>query len=120
MKVFNVGALEFVFILLIAFIVLGPEKAIKAAGDLARWIRGLTRSQFWQDLVSTSKEIQDIPKKLMEDAEIQNTIADLDRSTGEIRKIFRETGMGIDQELNSDMGEKSAMESSDNKESDAV
>ncbi len=120
MKLFNVGALELVFILLIAFIVLGPEKAIKTAGDVARWIRGLTRSKFWQDLFSTSKEIQDIPKKLMEDADIKNTIADLDRSTGEIMKTFRETGMGIDKELNSDMGENSATESVDNKKSDAV
>ena len=107
MKLFNVGALEFVFILLLAFIVLGPEKAIKAAGDVARWIRGLTQSQFWKDILSTSREIQDIPKKLMEDADLQNTIADLERSTGEIRKTFRETGMDIEEELNFEQGENS-------------
>jgi Sec-independent protein translocase protein TatA len=88
MKFFNVGALEFVFILLLAFIVLGPEKAIKAAGDVARWIRGLTKSEFWHDLISTTKEIQDLPKKLMEEADLQDTIDDLDRSLGETKRTI--------------------------------
>ena len=48
MKIFNVGALELVFILLLAFIVLGPEKAIKAAGDMARWIKGLTSGETFE------------------------------------------------------------------------
>jgi len=120
MKVFNVGALEFVFILLLAFIVLGPEKAIKAAGDVARWIKGLTSSQFWQDLVSTSKEIQEIPRKLMEDADIQNTIADLDRYTGEIRNTFRESSMDIKQELNPEQDEKLDITKSDAENVDGV
>ncbi|HBH12713.1 MAG TPA: hypothetical protein DDX29_06340 [Clostridiales bacterium] len=120
MKVFNVGALEFVFILLLAFIVLGPEKAIKAAGDVARWIRGLTNSQFWKDLVSTSREIQDIPKKLMEDADLQNTIADLDRSTGEIRNTFRESSMEINQELNTEQDENLDITKSDAENVDGV
>jgi len=100
MKLFNVGALEFVFILLLAFIVLGPEKAIKAAGDVARWIKGLTSSQFWKDLVSTSREIQDIPKKLMEETEIQNTIADLDRSFGDAKSALAETQKSINSNAN--------------------
>lgn len=90
MQLFNVGALEFVFILLLAFIILGPEKAIKAAGDVARWVRNLTKSPFWRDLVSTSKEIQNLPKRLLEEDELQRTFDDLDRATGEINTIFKE------------------------------
>jgi Sec-independent protein translocase protein TatA len=82
MKFLNVGALELLFILLLAFIVLGPEKAIKTAGDVARWIRDLTKSEFWRDLVSTSKEIQNLPKALIEDDELQRTFDDIKRSTG--------------------------------------
>jgi Sec-independent protein translocase protein TatA len=90
MKFLNVGALELLFILLLAFIVLGPEKAIKTAGDVARWLRDLTKSEFWRDLVATSREIQNLPKTLMEDSEIQRTYNDLDRTTGEIRTTFEE------------------------------
>lgn len=91
MKIFNVGALEFVFILLLAFLVLGPKKAISTAGDVGRWIKKLVSSKFWQDLVSTSKQIQELPQKMMDDAEIQNTLKDLERSTGEIKSALRET-----------------------------
>lgn len=102
MKFLNVGALELLFILLLAFIVLGPEKAIKTAGDVARWIRDLTRSEFWQDLVETSKEIQNLPKALMEDDELQSTFDDINRSTGEIRANFTETKGIIGDEIDLD------------------
>lgn len=80
MKIFNIGALEFLFILLLALIVLGPRKAIKTAGDIGRWLKTVMQSQFWQDLVSTSREIQDLPRKVMDDEEIKKTIEELDRS----------------------------------------
>ena len=91
MKFLNIGTLEFLFILLLALIVLGPRKAVKIAGDLGRWFKGLLQSQFWQDLQKTTKEIQDLPKKMMDEAEIQKTIDELDRSTSAVRnRIGRE------------------------------
>lgn len=80
MKTLNLSLLEIVFIVLLAFIVLGPEKAVKEAGNLGRWIRKIIKSPFWRDLVSTSKDIKDIPRKIMDDAEIQKTLEDIDRS----------------------------------------
>lgn len=84
MEVFNIGALEVVFIVLLAFIVLGPQKAVEAAGDLGRWIRKVVKSPFWRNLVSTSQDIKDIPRKLMDDAEIQQTLEEIERSTREM------------------------------------
>lgn len=80
MQIFNLGLLEIVFIVLLAFIVLGPQKAVEEAGNLGRWIRKIVKSPFWRDLVSTSKDIKDIPKKILDDAEIQKTLEDIDRS----------------------------------------
>jgi Sec-independent protein translocase protein TatA len=97
MKFLNVGALELLFILLLAFIVLGPEKAIKTAGDIARWIRDLTKSEFWRDLVTTSKEIRNIPTKLMDDLELQKTIEDLEMSDGETRGTINKSNKTTDQ-----------------------
>ena len=100
MQLFNVGALEFIFILLLAFIVLGPKKAIKTAGEVGRWIKKLVSSQFWQDLMATSREIQDFPKKVMEQAEIQKTIEDLDRSKREFDTVVKESGNGMQENIN--------------------
>jgi Sec-independent protein translocase protein TatA len=87
MKFLNVGVLELLFILLLAFIVLGPKKAIKSAGDVGRWMRDATRSQFWKELVATSREIQDLPRKVMDEVEIQKVLDDLDRSTREVNAL---------------------------------
>lgn len=84
MRIFNVGLPEFVFIILLVFIVIGPEKAVKEAGNLGRWIRRVIKSPFWKDLVSTSQDIKDIPRKILDDAEIQKTLDEIDRSTNNI------------------------------------
>jgi len=99
MQIFNIGALELVFILLLAFIILGPKKAVKTAGDIGRWVRDLASSQFWKDLMSTSREIQALPKRLMDDAEIQQTIEELDRATGEMSTSLNQVRREADNEL---------------------
>jgi len=99
MQIFNIGALELVFILLLAFIILGPKKAVKTAGDVGRWVRDLASSQFWKDLMSTSREIQALPKRLMDDAEIQQTIKELDRATGEMSTSLNQVRDDADNEL---------------------
>jgi Sec-independent protein translocase protein TatA len=80
MKIFNIGALEGVFIVLIAFIVLGPKKAVKLASDLGRWLRNLKNSQFWRDLKGISEDINNFPQELMRDADIQQEFNNLNRS----------------------------------------
>ena len=80
MKIFNVGALEIFFIVLIAFIVLGPKKAVKIAGDLGRWFRNLTKSQFWRDAREVSEDINNLPREILQDADIQQKLNDLERS----------------------------------------
>lgn len=91
MQVFNVGVLEVLFILILAFIVLGPKKAIKTARDIGSWIRNVVRSPIWRDIVHTSSEIREFPKKVMDDAELSNLMAELDLSTEEVKEILNQT-----------------------------
>jgi Sec-independent protein translocase protein TatA len=91
MQVFNVGPLEILFILILAFIVLGPLKAIKTARDIGTLIRNLVRSPIWRDIVHTSNEIRDFPKKIMDDAELSNLMEELDLSAEEINQILSAT-----------------------------
>lgn len=81
MKILNVGALEILFIVLLALIILGPKNAVKALGDIGTWLRKLKDSQIWQDFLSTSREIQEIPKKMMDEAEIKKTLDEINLST---------------------------------------
>ena len=81
MEIFNVGILEFLFILLLAFLVLGPKKTVELAGEVGRWIKEFVKSPVWKEIIRTSNDIKDMPRKIMDDVEIQKTIDEIERST---------------------------------------
>lgn len=93
MEIFNIGILELLFILLLAFIILGPKKAVELAGEVGRWVKDFVKSPFWKEIVNTSKDIKDIPRKLMDDAEVQRTIEDLERTTREVNEQIHQSGI---------------------------
>ena len=93
MEIFNVGILEFLVILLLAFLILGPKKAVEMAGEVGRWVKDFVKSPIWKEIVNTSKDIKDIPRKLMDDAEVQRTIEDLEQTTREINEQIQQSGL---------------------------
>lgn len=99
MQFLNIGALEFVFILLLILVVLGPRKAVKTAGELGTLIKKVTNSKFWKDLVNTSEEIRDLPRKMMDEAELKETINSLDRRVGEVKGIIQKDQTEIHQQI---------------------
>jgi Sec-independent protein translocase protein TatA len=99
MQIFNVGALELLFILILAFILLGPKRTITTARNIGAWIRNLVKSPFWRDIVRTSNEIRELPKKMMDDAELQKMIEELDLSTQEIKDILIQSQLETETEL---------------------
>ncbi len=97
MEIFNVGALEFFFILLLAFLVLGPKKTVEVAGEVGRWIKEFVKSPIWRDIVNTSRDIKDMPRKIMDDVEIQKTLEEIERSTRVVNEeLHRSAGQPYD------------------------
>lgn len=99
MQIFNVGALELLFILILAFLVLGPKRTINTARSVGGWIRNLVKSPLWREIITTSSEIRELPKKFMDDAELQKMVEDLDLSTQEIKQIISEARLETEAEL---------------------
>lgn len=101
MEIFNIGPLELVFILLLALIVLGPDEMIKTGRSIARGIRKFIRSPLWKSLLNTSQEIRELPRKLIREAGIEESMEEfsqLKRSPLEEPRIIppktsEETGM---------------------------
>ena len=71
MDILGIGPLEFVFILLIALIVLGPNDMVKAGRTIGRLLRKLVTSPGWQMVQQTSKDIRYLPNKLMREAGLE-------------------------------------------------
>lgn len=79
MDILGIGPLELFFILLIALIVLGPKDMVKAGRTIGRVLRSVVKSPNWRMLQQTSREIRNLPNRLMREAgieELQNSLPD--------------------------------------------
>jgi sec-independent protein translocase protein TatB len=88
MEFLGIGPLEFLLIVVIAIIVLGPKGIVKAAREASQLIRKIVRSPLWRDVMDTSREIRELPKKIVKEAGIEDDLEELRRSTqGKIDEI---------------------------------
>lgn len=84
MQILNVGPWEFFFILLIMLIVLGPDNMVKTGRQLGRWVYKLVRSPLWAQLMDTSKEIRNLPAKIVREAGVEEITRDIHQEVGSI------------------------------------
>jgi hypothetical protein len=75
MQFFNLGLGEVLFILLIAMLVLGPERIVAYSRLVGKWIRGVINSPIWKEVMSASQEIRQIPENLIESSGIKDDIS---------------------------------------------
>ena len=81
MDFLGIGPLELAFILLIALIVLGPKDMVKAGKTIGRVLRNIVTSDNWRTIQQASKEVKDLPNRLMREAgleDIQNQLPKAD------------------------------------------
>lgn len=81
MQIFGIGPLEFLFILVIMILVLGPRGMVRAAREAGKAIRKLTRSPLWAEIVGASHEVRNLPTRIIREAGIEDEVEELRRST---------------------------------------
>jgi len=84
MKFFNLGLAEIILIVVLALIILGPGNMVKTAREVGAFIRRITKSPYWQEVWATRRELNEIPKILAKEANLDETIKDLNRKTREL------------------------------------
>jgi len=87
MDILGIGPTELVFILLIALILLGPKDMEKAGRTVGRWLRNMTRSEGWRAFRDTSRELRNLPNRLMREANLE----ELQKDVGKIGKEIEES-----------------------------
>lgn len=87
MDIFGIGPTELVFIILIALILLGPKDMQKTGRTIGRWLRDMTRSEGWRAFRDTSRELRNLPNRLMKEANME----DLEKEVGKIGKELKES-----------------------------
>jgi sec-independent protein translocase protein TatB len=68
MDFLGIGPLELIFVILIALIIFGPKDMIKAGKTAGKYLRRLVKSPGWQTFQQASKEMRNLPTKLMREA----------------------------------------------------
>ena len=83
MDIFNLFGLTFfelVIFVLLCFILLSPKDIEKVGRIMGRWLRDLTNSESWRAFRDTSREIRNLPQRMMREANLE----DLERDVGKI------------------------------------
>ena len=95
MDILGIGPLEFIFILIIALIVLGPSDMVKAGRTIGRFLRQIVTSPTWRAVTRTSSELRTLPNKLIRDAGLEE----------DFKEIQKATKQAIPTDLNSDLNQ---------------
>lgn len=68
MEFLGVGPSELIFVVIIALIILGPKDMQKAGKTIGKWLRDIVTSDGWKIFQQTSRELRNLPTKLMREA----------------------------------------------------
>ena len=105
MKLFNFGGLEVIFILVIMIIFLGPGQVATLAGNLGRFIRKITRSEFWVTVWQTSRDIRNLPKTLVEETGLQESLNEIQQTQNELQSDMNQVKKDLDEETKTQKSE---------------
>lgn len=102
MEILNIGFPELILLLLLGFLVLGPGEIAGTARKLGTWMRKVTNSTIWKDIVSTSNEIRDLPNKLIREADLENEILEV-KQFASTNSILNDDVLKISKEINGEL-----------------
>ena len=91
MQIFNIGPVELILIILIMFILLGPEGMIKTARQIGTWIRSLIKSPIWRDIMGYSREIRDLPTKIVRETGLDEDLKEIQKTTTDLNSDIKGT-----------------------------
>jgi Sec-independent protein translocase protein TatA len=90
MDLFGVGPLELLFVLLIIFLVLGPNDMAKTGRKIGRFLSTVRKSEFWSGVTQVTREMRGLPTRLMREAELEGVVNDLKQDAKDLKGISKE------------------------------
>ncbi len=87
MNILGIGPLELIFIIIIMILVLGPQQMVVTAKKAGALIRKIVKSPMWGTIMDTSREIRDIPTRLVREAGLEEEMREIRSSTQSIKDL---------------------------------
>jgi Sec-independent protein translocase protein TatA len=72
MEILGIGPLEILLILILVLIIFGPKEVDKAGKTIGKSLNKFIRSDTWETINRTSKEIKNLPNRLMREAGLED------------------------------------------------
>lgn len=85
MTILNIGPVEFILVLVLMFILLGPEGMIKTARQIGVWIRKTVQSPMWAEIMGYSREIRELPTKIVRETGLDEDLKEINKIANEVR-----------------------------------
>ena len=103
MDILGIGPLELVLILLVVFLVLGPDDLVSTARKMGKFINTVRKSDFWRGVTQVSKEVRDLPNTLMREADLEDAKNELEELKGITKESIAIDTKSIEKEMNVDL-----------------
>lgn len=87
MDILGVGPLEFVFVLIIMLLVLGPEGMVKAVRDVGSFLRKVVQSPVWKSIINSSQEIRQVQTQIIKESGLDESIKEIRKSTQALNEV---------------------------------
>lgn len=91
MSFLGIGPMELIFIIIIMILVLGPKNMITTAQKLGVTLRKIVKSPIWATVMDTSREIREIPTRLIREAGIEEDVKTIRSTTESIKNAGKVT-----------------------------
>ena len=105
MEIFGVGPLEFILILVLALIILGPEDMVGTARKIGQWVYRVVRSPTWRSIMATSQDLRELPQKIVRDAGLEETMKEIKETANDVKTDLDQTTRQISTEMQAATGE---------------
>ena len=99
MEILGIGPMEFIFILLLVLIIMGPKDMTKAGLSIGRFLRKVVTSDWWKTFREASKELGHLPNKLIRDAGLEEEAKEINEGLQDIAKVSKIDFKELDKEL---------------------
>ena len=110
MQIFNIGPVELILIILIMFILLGPEGMIRTARQIGTWIWNLIKSPIWRDIMGYSREIRDLPTKIVRETGLDEDLKEIQKTTQDLNSDIKGTISDANKEVEQSLKEAGSVD----------
>jgi Sec-independent protein translocase protein TatA len=93
MDLLGVGPLELILVILIIFLVLGPDDLAATGKKIGRFLSTIRKSDFWRGVNDVSKELRSLPTTLMREAELEDATKEIEKEFNQVKNIPQEFKM---------------------------